>query len=88
MNDAISIHNEKQAFEAWFDSWADPHVGVVETAIKKQGAWAAWVQRACNPVSAAPTIHKPVTPAPVVITDPVAIRETFERDDLVGPAGC
>ncbi|CAG9265109.1 hypothetical protein PUN4_50001 [Paraburkholderia unamae] len=29
-------------FRAWFDAWADPNVGWVETHIKRIAAWAAW----------------------------------------------
>lgn len=44
---------ERQAFEEWFESWNDPHVGIVETQIKKGAAWAAWqhLSRAAEPVA-------------------------------------
>lgn len=89
---AINPEAERQAFRLWFDTWADLNVGIVETAIKRQAAWAAWVQRATTTVQSGPTIHIPLRPLQKVITDPVAIRETFERDaladDTVSPDNC
>ena len=34
--------NEREAFEAWFNDWHDPNIGMIEVSVERTAGWHAW----------------------------------------------
>ena len=33
---------DREAFEAWFNDWHDPNIGMIEVSVERTAGWHAW----------------------------------------------
>ena len=71
--------DDKEQFEQWFATYADPAVGHVETSVKKHAALSAWQARA--------TLTAPAAEVPEAMGDEPALPSPWKAKELASNQG-